>query len=111
MLEVIHQDYIRTAAAKGVHQRVIIYKHAFRNAAIPLVTVVAIDLPVLFAGALFTETVYSWPGMGRLFVDSATRFDYSIVMGIVAAIAFLVVLSNLLADVVYAILDPRITYT
>jgi peptide/nickel transport system permease protein len=111
MLEVIHQDYIRTAAAKGLHDRVIIYKHAFRNAAIPLVTVVAIDLPVLFAGALFTETIYSWPGMGRLFVDSATRFDYSIVMGIVATIAFLVVVSNLLADVIYAILDPRITYS
>ena len=111
MLEVIHQDYIRTAAAKGLHERVVIYKHAFRNAAIPLVTVVAIDLPVLFAGALFTETIYSWPGMGRLFVDAATRFDYSIVMGIVAAIAFLVVVSNLLADVVYAILDPRITYS
>jgi peptide/nickel transport system permease protein len=111
MLEVIHQDYIRTAAAKGLHERVIIYKHALRNAAIPLVTVVAIDLPVLFAGALFTETIYSWPGMGRLFVDAATRFDYSVVMGIVAAIAFLVVVSNLLADVVYAILDPRITYS
>ncbi|HEX5679497.1 MAG TPA: ABC transporter permease [Desulfobacterales bacterium] len=111
MLEVIHLDYIRTAAAKGVSERAIIYKHAFRNAAIPLVTVVAIDLPVLFAGALFTETIYSWPGMGRLFVDAATRFDYSVVMGIVAAIAFLVVMSNLLADVVYAILDPRITYS
>lgn len=111
MLEIIHQDYIRTAAAKGLHHLIIIYKHAFRNAAIPLVTVVAIDLPVLFAGALFTETIYSWPGMGRLFVDSATRFDYSIVMGIVTAIAFLVVLSNLLADIVYAILDPRITYS
>jgi peptide/nickel transport system permease protein len=111
MLEVIHQDYIRTAAAKGLNEKVIIYKHAFRNAAIPLVTVVAIDLPVLFAGALFTETVYSWPGMGRLFVDSATRFDYSIVMGIVAAIAFLVVISNLIADIIYGILDPRITYT
>jgi peptide/nickel transport system permease protein len=111
MLEVIHQDYIRTAEAKGLSERIIIYKHAFRNAAIPLVTVVAIDLPVLFAGALFTETVYSWPGMGRLFVDSATRFDYSVVMGIVAAIAFLVVISNLVADIVYGILDPRITYT
>jgi peptide/nickel transport system permease protein len=111
MLEVIHLDYIRTAAAKGLRERVIVFKHAFRNAAIPLVTVVAVDLPVLFAGALFTETIYSWPGMGRLFVDAATRFDYSVVMGIVAAIAFLVVLSNLLADVVYAILDPRITYS
>ncbi|MCU0563478.1 MAG: ABC transporter permease, partial [Desulfobacterales bacterium] len=94
-----------------LRERVIVFKHAFRNAAIPLVTVVAVDLPVLFAGALFTETIYSWPGMGRLFVDAATRFDYSVVMGIVAAIAFLVVLSNLFADVVYAILDPRITYS
>ncbi len=111
MLEVIHQDYIRTAAAKGLHEQVIVYKHAFRNAAIPLVTIVAIDLPVLFAGALFTETIYSWPGMGRLFVDSALRFDYSIVMGIVTSIAFLVVFCNLLADIVYALLDPRITYT
>jgi peptide/nickel transport system permease protein len=110
MLEIIHQDYIRTAAAKGLHKTIITYKHAFRNAAIPLVTVVAIDLPVLFAGALFTETIYSWPGMGRLFVDSATRFDYSVVMGIVAANALMVVVSNLLADIVYAILDPRITY-
>lgn len=111
MLEVIHQDYIRTAAAKGLHQQIIIYKHAFRNAAIPLVTIVAIDLPILFAGALFTETIYSWPGMGRLFVDSSLRFDYPIVMGIVTTIAFLVVICNLLADMVYAILDPRITYS
>ena len=111
MLEVIHQDYIRTAQAKGVHEQIVIYKHAFRNAAIPLVTIVAIDLPVLFAGALFTETIYSWPGMGRLFVNSSLRFDYPIVMGIVAMIAFLVVISNLLADLVYAMLDPRITYS
>jgi peptide/nickel transport system permease protein len=72
---------------------------------------VAIDLPVLFAGALFTETIYSWPGMGRLFVNSSLRFDYPIVMGIVTAIALLVVISNLLADIIYAILDPRITYS
>ncbi len=111
MLGVIHQDYIRTAKAKGLHDQIVIYKHAFRNAAIPLVTIVAIDLPVLFAGALFTETIYSWPGMGRLFVNSSLRFDYPIVMGIVTAIAFLVVVSNLLADMVYAMLDPRITYS
>ena len=111
MLEVIHQDYIRTAQAKGVREQIVIYKHAFRNAAIPLVTIVAIDLPVLFAGALFTETIYSWPGMGRLFVNSSLRFDYPIVMGIVTTIAFMVVISNLLADVVYAMLDPRITYS
>ena len=111
MLEVIHEDYIRTAEAKGLSDRIVVYKHAFRNAAIPLVTIVAIDLPVLFAGALFTETIYSWPGMGRLFVNSSLRFDYPIVMGIVTAIAFLVVLCNLFADVIYAILDPRITYS
>ncbi|MBD3307214.1 ABC transporter permease subunit [candidate division KSB3 bacterium] len=111
MLEVIHQDYVRTAAAKGLHEQIIIYKHAFRNASIPLVTIVAIDLPVLFAGALFTETIYSWPGMGRLFVNSSLRFDYPIVMGIVTAIAFLVVICNLLADMIYAMLDPRITYS
>jgi peptide/nickel transport system permease protein len=111
MLEVIHQDYIRTAAAKGLHEKIVVYKHAFRNAAIPLVTIVAIDLPVLFAGALFTETIYSWPGMGRLFVNSSLRFDYPIVMGIVTVIAFLVVICNLLADMVYAMLDPRITYS
>ncbi|MCG8334254.1 MAG: ABC transporter permease [Proteobacteria bacterium] len=110
MLEVIHQDYIRTASAKGIPHWVVVYKHAFRNAAIPLVTVVSLDLPVLFAGALFTETIYSWPGMGRLFVQSATNFDYSVVMGIVAVIAILVLLSNLLADIIYGILDPRITY-
>ncbi len=110
MLEVIPQDYIRTAAAKGLPRRLVIYKHAFRNAAIPLVTVVAIDLPVLFAGALFTETIYSWPGTGRLFVTAATNFDYSIVMGIVTVIAILVLLSNLLADFLYGVLDPRITY-
>ena len=110
MLEVIHQDYIRTARSKGLPNRMVTYKHAFRNAAIPLVTVVAIELPVLFAGALFTETIYSWPGMGRLFVSSATNFDYSIVMGIVTSIAFLVLLSNLLADFIYGVLDPRITY-
>jgi peptide/nickel transport system permease protein len=111
MLEVIHQDYIRTAKAKGLHDQIVVYKHAFRNAAIPLVTIIALDLPVLFAGALFTERIYSWPGMGRLFVNSSFRFDYPIVMGIVTVIAFLVVLSNLLADLVYAMLDPRITYS
>ncbi|PIE31955.1 diguanylate cyclase [candidate division KSB3 bacterium] len=111
MLEVIHQDYIRTARSKGVGERWVVYKHAFRNAAIPLVTIVAVDLPVLFAGALFTETIYSWPGMGRLFVDSSLRFDYPIVMGIVTTIALLVVVSNLFADIIYAILDPRISYS
>ncbi|MFZ5916314.1 MAG: ABC transporter permease [Chloroflexota bacterium] len=110
MLEVIHQDYIRTARAKGLKERVILYSHALKNAAIPIVTIVALDLPILFGGALFTETIFSWPGMGKLFFRSAQRVDYSVLMGIVMINATLIVTFNLLADLVYAFLDPRIRY-
>ncbi len=110
MLEVIHQDYIRTARAKGLAERLIIYRHAFKNAAIPVVTVLALELPILFGGALFTETIFSWPGMGRLFFFSAQRVDYAVLMGIVMINAALIVLFNLVADVVYGFLDPRIRY-
>ncbi len=108
MLEVIHQDYIRTARAKGVREQVVIMRHAFRNAAIPLVTLMALDLPLIFSGALFTEVIFSWPGMGRLFFTAADRRDYPLLMAIIMITATLIVLSNLLADVVYAWLDPRI---
>jgi len=110
MLEVIHQDYIRTARAKGLKERAVLYGHAFKNAAIPLVTVLALDLPTLFGGALFTETIFSWPGMGRLFFRSAQRVDYAVIMGIVMINAVLIQLFNLLADLLYAYLDPRIVY-
>jgi peptide/nickel transport system permease protein len=110
MLEVIFQDYIRTARAKGLKEWVILYGHALKNAAIPVVTVVALDLPILFGGALFTETIFAWPGMGKLFFRSAQRVDYAVLMGIVMINAALIVAFNLLADVVYAFLDPRIRY-
>jgi peptide/nickel transport system permease protein len=110
MLEVIHQDYIRTARAKGLAERAILYGHALKNAAIPVVTVLALELPILFGGALFTETIFSWPGMGRLFFRSAQRVDYAVLMGIVMINAALIVLFNLVADIVYGYLDPRIRY-
>ncbi len=110
MLEVIHQDYIRTARAKGLREQVVIMRHAFRNAAIPLVTLMALDLPLIFSGALFTEVIFAWPGMGRLFFTAADRRDYPLLMAIIMITATLIVLSNLLADILYAWLDPRIRY-
>ncbi len=110
MLEVIFQDYIRTARAKGLKERAVLYGHALKNAAIPVVTIIAMDLPILFGGALFTETIFSWPGMGKLFFRSAQRVDYAVLMGIVMINATFIVAFNLMADVVYAFLDPRIRY-
>src|SRR5215217_7205286 len=111
MLEVIHQDYVRTARAKGVRERMVVLRHAFRNAAIPLVTLMALDLPFLFSGAVFTEVIFSWPGMGRLFYDAAELRDYGVLMAIIMVTSALIVLSNLLADLIYAFLDPRIRYS
>jgi peptide/nickel transport system permease protein len=111
MLETIHQDFMRTARAKGLAERVVVMRHALKNASIPLVTVAALDLPDLFAGALVTEQIFGWPGMGRLFWDSATRSDYPVLMGILAITSTLIVLANLLADVLYGYLDPRIRYS
>jgi peptide/nickel transport system permease protein len=111
LLDVIRQDYVRTAYAKGLRERDVIRWHAFKNAAIPLVTVIALDLPQLFSGALITETIFAWPGMGRLFWEAAGRVDYPVLMGIFTVATSLVLLFNLLADVVYAYLDPRIKYS
>lgn len=108
MLEVIREDYIRTALAKGVSRATIVLKHALRNALIPLVTLAGLQLPLVFSGALVTETVFTWPGMGRLFVDSLGNRDYPVLMGILMLSALLVVAGNLLADVVYAVIDPRV---
>ncbi|MCD6289651.1 MAG: ABC transporter permease [Anaerolineae bacterium] len=110
MLEVIHLDYIRTARAKGLAERTVIYVHALKNAALPVVTIIALDLPGLFGGALFTETIFSWPGMGRLFYRSAERVDYAMLMAIIMINAALIIFFNLLADIAYAYLDPRIRY-
>lgn len=110
MLEVIHQDYIRTARAKGLPEWRVVFKHALRNALIPIVTLTGLYLPFLFSGAVFIETVFAWPGMGRLIVESITARDYPVVMGVSVVFASLVVLGNLLADVLYAVVDPRIRH-
>jgi peptide/nickel transport system permease protein len=110
MLEVIHSDYVRTARAKGLGERAVRYRHALKNAAIPLVTLVALDLPSLFGGALFTEMVFSWPGMGRLFWDAARARDYPILLAVVLINSVLIVAFNLVADLGYGLLDPRIRY-
>lgn len=108
MLEVIHADYVRTARAKGLRENAVIVRHAFRNAAIPLVTLMALDLPFLFTGALFAEVIFSWPGMGRLFYQAAERRDYGLLMAIIMITSVLIILANILADVIYSWLDPRI---
>lgn len=111
MLEVISEDYIRTARAKGLPQRMVIAGHALKNAALPLVTIVGLDIPLLLAGAVVTEKIFAWPGMGRLFLDHVSRADTPVVMGILMLISVAVVVSQLITDIVYAWLDPRIRYT
>jgi peptide/nickel transport system permease protein len=110
MLEVINQDFIRTARAKGLREAVIMFKHAFRNAMLPVVTLIGLDIPGLFAGALVTEKIYAWPGTGSLFIDRLARSDYPVLMGLLMLISLLVVISQLATDLVYALLDPRIRY-
>jgi peptide/nickel transport system permease protein len=111
MLEVISENYIRTARAKGLPQRMIIAGHALKNAALPLVTIVGLDIPLLLGGAVVTETIFAWPGMGRLFIDHLSRSDTPVVMGILMLISVAVVFSQLITDIIYAWLDPRIRYT
>jgi peptide/nickel transport system permease protein len=101
-------DYIRTARAKGLTERAVLYKHALRNAALPLVTIIGLDIPYLLAGALVTETVFAWPGMGRLFWEYAQRGDYPVVNGVLLIISSAVVLLTIITDIVYTFVDPRI---
>jgi peptide/nickel transport system permease protein len=110
MLEVLSQDYIRTARAKGLTRRDIVFVHALKNASLPIVTVVGLDLPLLLGGAVVTERIFAWPGMGRLFLDGVSRGDTPVVMGILMLIAVAVVVFQILTDVTYAWLDPRIRY-
>ncbi|HDZ23707.1 MAG TPA: ABC transporter permease, partial [Desulfobacteraceae bacterium] len=107
-LEVINQDYIRTARSKGLTGRRILLRHAFPNALAPLVTLAGIQLPWLFSGALVTETIFGWPGMGRLFVDALTMKEYPVLMGMIMITAIAVIIGNLLADVINAMIDPRL---
>ena len=109
MLEVINQDYIRTARAKGLAARTVLVHHALRNALLPMITLAGLQVPTLLGGALVTETVFTWPGMGRLFLDSIGYRDYPMVMGLLLFSAILVLLGNLLADLLYVVADPRIS--
>ena len=109
-IESLEQDYVRTARAKGIDDRRVLMGHVLRNALIPFVTVVGIDVPLYLTGAVLTETVFSWPGMGRLFFDSLTVRDYPVLMGVLLLGAVLIVLGNLIADIIYGVLDPRISY-
>ncbi|MGH2524077.1 MAG: ABC transporter permease [Anaerolineales bacterium] len=108
MLEVMRQDYVRTARAKGLFEHVVIMRHALRNALIPFITVVVFAIPALFGGAIITETVFNWPGMGRLYIDALNRYDYPVAMAFLFITAILTVIATLLSDILYTVVDPRI---
>ncbi len=110
MLDVMSQDYVRTAKSKGLPRREVTYGHALKNAALPLVTVIGLDLPFLLGGAIVTESIFAWPGMGRLFYDHVSRSDTPVVMGILMMIAVAVILFQIITDITYAWLDPRIRF-
>ena len=110
MLEVLKQDYVRTARSKGVSERTVIYKHALKNALIPVITVIGLNLRSLIAGAVFVETIFAWPGLGRLAMMSVNRRDLPVVMGVNVAVTLLVLLTNLLTDLAYVMVDPRIQF-
>ena len=110
MLEVLSQDYVRTAKAKGVDQRVVLFVHALKNAAVPIVTVIGIGVALLIGGAVVTESVFAIPGLGRLTVDAILRRDYPVIQGVVLLFSFVYVLVNLAVDLLYTVFDPRIRY-
>jgi peptide/nickel transport system permease protein len=110
MLDVLPMDFLRTARAKGLPERLVVYKHALRNALIPIITLLALDIPYLFTGAVLIETVFSWPGMGRLYYQAAVERDYPLLLAVLIIGAAFIILSNLVADLLYAALDPRVRY-
>jgi len=110
LLEALRQDYVRTARAKGVPAGRVIWRHALRNALIPVVTVVGLSLPTLVGGAVLTETVFAWPGIGRLAVGAVFERDYPVIMGVNLLVGAIVITANLLTDLVYCLIDPRISY-
>jgi len=111
MLEVLRQDYVRTARAKGLAEQVVITKHALRNALIPFVTILVLQIPGVFAGAIITETVFAWPGMGQLYVNALNQSDWPIALAFIFITAVLTVIATLLGDILYTVVDPRIKYT
>jgi peptide/nickel transport system permease protein len=110
MLEVLNEDYIRTARGKGIGERTVIYTHAMKNAMIPVITLIGLQVPTLFSASVIIEIVFAWPGMGRLLVDAVFQRDYPVVQGIVFMYAILVMVANLAVDLLYNYFDPRIQY-
>jgi peptide/nickel transport system permease protein len=110
MLEVLHSDYLRTAKAKGLPRRTVIVKHALRNAMIPIVTIVSLDIAFVIGGAIITESIFGWPGLGRLYINAIGTVDYPVVMAIVMIIGIGIVIMNIVADVLYGVMDPRVRY-
>jgi peptide/nickel transport system permease protein len=110
LLEILPQNFLRSARARGLSERSVIFKHALSNALIPIVTLLALDLPYIFTGAVLVETIFSWPGMGRLYYQAAVERDYPLLMAVLIIGAAFIIFSNLLADILYAYLDPRVRY-
>jgi peptide/nickel transport system permease protein len=110
LLEILPQNFLRSARARGLSERIVIFKHALSNALIPIVTLLALDLPYIFTGAVLVETIFSWPGMGRLYYQAAVERDYPLLMAVLIIGAAFIIFSNLLADILYAYLDPRVRY-
>ncbi len=110
MLDVLRQDYMRTARAKGFKENRVVYKHGLRNGLLPVITIFGLMIPSFIGGAVVTEQIFSWPGLGKLFVDSAFQRDYPVIMAMTVISATLVVIGNLVADILYAMVDPRIEY-
>ena len=110
LLEVVNQDYVRTARAKGLSEFLVVGKHALRNALIPIITLLGLSLPFLLGGAVIVESVFAWPGMGKLTIDAIFARDYPLIIGCTLVSGVMVIAGNLLADILYAIVDPRIRY-
>jgi peptide/nickel transport system permease protein len=110
MLDSLSQDYVKTARAKGLPEKRVVFRHALKNALLPVITNIGLEIPFLFSGAVVTETIFAWPGMGRQFVESVGHTDYPVLMGILLISSVIVILGNLVADVMYAVVDPRVKY-
>ena len=110
MLNVLREDYIRTARGKGVQQKTLIYTHAMKNAMIPVITIIGLQVPTLFSASVIIEIVFAWPGMGRLLVNSTLSRDYTVVQGLVLVYSLIVLASNFTVDLLYTYFDPRISY-
>ena len=110
LLEILPQNYLRSARARGLPERTVIFKHALSNALIPVITLLALDLPYIFTGAVLIETIFAWPGMGRLYYQAAVERDYPLLMAVLISGAAFIIVSNLLADILYAYLDARVRY-